>query len=159
MNPAIARALGLLLFLSAPARAQEPLAFQPVFDQLKALAPRNDRVATVKDLVLRRDAAEFRLTSGTLHLLTPVAGRTVGAVFVGTGTLTFSPPLAVERAELLRVLKDSLVRSPITAAVFIFTDSTAAELERRASFAPAGSTPGGLTDPLNAAIDFLMEPK
>lgn len=158
--------IGLLFLLAGPVNSgltQAPpaasLAFQTVFDQLKGLAPRRDRVATVTDLVLRRDAAEFRLAGGTLHLLTPVAGRTVGAVFVGTGTVTLIPPIEVERAEIVRVLHDSLIAAPITAAVFIFTDSTAAELERRATFAAPAATVGGLGGPLGAALDFLIEPR
>ena len=153
----------LLPLLLLPARlfAQGVPTAQPgystVFEELRKLAPRRDRVATVDHLLLRREVADFRLESGTLQLLTPVAGRTVGAVFMGTGSVTFIPPLAVERAELRRVLHDSLVAVPISAAVFIFTDSTAAELEHRASFSSPSTAGGGVAGPVGTAMDFLME--
>jgi len=130
--------------------------FQLTYDQLRKVSPRLDRSAPVTSLVLRRDAAEFRLESGTLQLLTTVTGRTVGAVFVGKGSVTVRPPLPMERLEVLRVLKDSVVSSPITAAVFLFTDSTAAELERRVAFSTGAAVPGA-AQVVGPALDFLVE--
>jgi hypothetical protein len=40
----------------------------------------------VGGLVLERDAFRFQFDSGAFHFLAPVAGRTVGAVFVGRGS-------------------------------------------------------------------------
>ena len=74
--------------------------YEPVFEALRKLAPRGDSIATVKNLTLQRDAIQFRFAEGRLYLLTPVAGRTMGAVFVGRGAVSFVPPLAVERAQL-----------------------------------------------------------
>ncbi len=151
----------LLLPCIAPTRlpprsAGAPGPVEAVLGELHNLAPRADRVADVDHLVLKRDAAEFQLEKGTLQLLTPVAGRTVGALFVGTGTVTFRPPLEVERAELVRVLHDSIVATPISSAVFVFTDSTEAELTHLASF--HGLTrPGTPVDAIKAALDFLID--
>src|SRR5919106_3835350 len=83
--------------------------YESAFDQLRKMAPRADRVATVRNLTLRRDVIEFRLEQGRLSLLTPVADRTVGAVFVGQGSVSFAPPLDVERAQLQRVLGDTIL--------------------------------------------------
>src|SRR5207245_7372953 len=98
------------------------------------MAPRGDAVATVQNLTLQRDAIQFRFADGRLYLLTPVAGRTVGAVFVGRGAVSFLPPWAVERAQLAHVLGDSVLNTEISAAVLIFTDSTIAELTRQLRF-------------------------
>ena len=144
--------LALSVLALSPAQGQDD--YQRAFEEVRKLAPRPDRVATVAGLVLRRDAAEFRLAEGTLALLTPVSGRTVGAVFVGRGAVSLRPPLAVERAHLLRVLKDSVVEGSIGAAVLLFADSTLAELERRVTFGPgtvpsaaAGAAPPPATGP------------
>jgi len=121
----------LALALAVPVQAQAPAdSYETVFAELKNLAPRPDRVAIVHGLVLRRDVMELRLDTGALSLLTPVAGRAVGVVFVGEGSVSFVPPLEIERAHLRRVLGDSTVSGPITGAVLIFADSTLAELER-----------------------------
>jgi hypothetical protein len=147
----------LALALAAPARSQTPSdSYETVFGEVKDLAPRADRVATVHGLVLRRDVMELRLESGSLSLLTPVSGRSIGVVFVGEGSVSFVPPLAVERANLRRVLGDSTVSGPITRAVLLFTDSTLAELERSLTFAagtPAEDAGGAVHD----ALDYLVE--
>src|SRR5207302_1423233 len=93
---------------------------------------------------------------GNLFLATPVAGRSIGAVFVGRGAVSFLPPLAIERAEVRRVLGDSVVDARISAAAFVFTDSTLAEFERQLSFGPRPAASPG-TDVLGDAIDHLVD--
>jgi hypothetical protein len=77
-------------------------------------------------------------------------------VFVGTGSFAFAPPLAVERTQLRRVLGDSTLEGPITAAVFLFADTTLAELERRVRFED-GAVAGGAAARVGDALDFLIE--
>ncbi len=144
--------IALTLALALPAWAQTT--YDTIFDQLKGLAPRADRVAAVHGLVLRRDVMELRLESGSVYLLTPVAGRTVGVWFVGLGSVSFVPPLEVERANLRRVLGDSAVSGPITSTVLIFTDSTLAELERTLAFAPGVEVAAGNVPD---ALEYLVE--
>jgi Peptidase family M1 domain len=131
--------------------------YDSVFDQLKALAPASSRAA-VKALVLRRDVMELRLDSGFAYVLTPVAGRTVGIAFLGSGSLSFEPPIGVEQYNVRRVFGDSTVSGPITAAVFIFADSTGEELRHRLSFATTESARSGdVGDAVGDAIDFLVD--
>lgn len=130
--------------------------YDSVFTQVKNLAPRGDRVATVHNLILHRDVLELRLDTGFLSLLTSVNGRTVGVAFVGTGSVSFVPPLQIERANLRRVLGDSTVSGPITRAVLIFTDSTFAELGRSLTFAPGTAADEAAGD-VRDALDYLIE--
>lgn len=130
--------------------------YQQTFDELRRITPRDDRTAAVRDFVLRRDTVAFHLVEGTLHLLTPVAGQTVGAVFVGRGSVSLAPPLAVERAHMYRVLGDSVLEAPISAAVFLFADSTLSELERHVTFG-AGPVPGEAAGRVREALEFLTE--
>jgi peptidase M1-like protein len=163
------RLLGTLLLLAAPSAGQQsPLPsaavaerYQPVFEQLQKLAARGERVAPVRDFTLRRDVIEFHFDSGAIYQTTPVAGRTVALVFVGRGSVSFIPPLVIERAQVKRVLGDSVVDARITGAAFVFTDSTLAELERRLTFgAPAGSgsaPPSLAAGPLSDLLDHLLD--
>jgi len=90
--------------------------YEPVFDQLHKIALQGERVAPVLNLALRRDVIEFNLEQGKLYVARPVAGRTISVVFVGHGSVSFTPPLAVERAQLQRVLGDSVLKAQISAA-------------------------------------------
>ena len=131
--------------------------YDTVFTQVKNLAPRTNQVAAVHNLVLHRDVMELRLDAGSIYVLTPVAGRTVGVAFVGTGSVSFVPPLEIERANLRRVLGDSTVSGPITRAVLIFADSTFTELQRSLTFAPGGTAADAAADDVHDALDYLIE--
>jgi len=130
--------------------------YEPVFDGFRHIVPQGDRVATVRNLTLRRDVFEFALEEGKLYAVTPVAGRTIGAIFVGHGSVSFAPPIAIERREVQRVLGDSALHARIAAAAFVFTDSTWAELERQLSFG-AGGVVGEASGVLNDALDRLVD--
>src|SRR5207247_871715 len=129
--------------------------YEPVFDGLRHMT-QGERVAPVRNVTLRRDPVVFHLDDGNLFLATPVVGRAIGAVFVGRGSVSFIPPLAIERAEVQRVLRDSVVDAPISAAAFVFTDSTLAEFERQLSFGPRPAA-SPRTDVLGDAIDRLVD--
>ena len=132
--------------------------YDTVFDQVKNLKPTTS-VALVKNIVLRRDVMELQLDSGHAFLLTPIGGRTIGVAFVGNGSVSFVPPLDVEKFNLNRVLGDSSLNDPISAAVLIFVDSTADELRRQLKFetnersGAAGTAAGAVND----ALDYLLD--
>ena len=131
--------------------------YDTVYDQLKNLAPLGNRVAAVHGVVLRRDVMELRLDDGFAFELTPVGGRPMAIAYVGSGSLSFTPPLVVEQFNLQRVMGDSTINGPITAAVFLYADSTGEELARSLKFGPA---PGNAPDPngaIGAALDYVME--
>src|SRR3989442_1135331 len=141
--------------LALSASVQTP--YDTVFEQIKGLAPQSNAVAPVHGLVLHRDVMELRLDDGLAYQLTPVAGRTTGIAFVGSGSFSFVPPLVVEQFNLKRVMGDSTINGPITAAVLIFTDSTQAELARSLKFGPA---PQGATDPrgpIGDALEYITD--
>ena len=133
-------------------------AYDTVFDQVKNLKPTTS-VAPVKNIVLRRDVMELKLDSGHAYLLTPIGGRTIGIAFVGNGSVSFVPPLDIETFNLNRVLGDSSLNDPISAAVLIFVDSTADELRRQLKFetndrsGAAGTAAGAVND----ALDYLLD--
>jgi hypothetical protein len=130
--------------------------YSAALSDLRRAAPRSDSVAAVRDVVVRRDVMQFRLDSGRLSLLTPVAGRTVGAVFVGSGVVSFSPPLSVERGQLWRVLGDSSLTAPLTSVVFFFADSTLTDLGHL-SFARDTLTARLAAPAVSDALDRLVD--
>lgn len=124
---------------------------------LQRVAARSDSVAQVRGVVLQRDAMVFHLDSGRLTLLTPVAARTVGVVFVGRGSVSFAPPLPVERGQLWHALGDSSLNAPVTSIVFFFADSTLGELTHRFRFARDTLGPWIATPPISKAVDRLVD--
>ena len=140
----------------APAVAAGPEQYEPVFDQLSKMKPRADSVATVHNVSLRRDAIQVQLADGNLYLATPVAGRTIAVIYVGQGSVSFAPPLAIERHEVRRFLGDSVLSTAISAAAFVFTDSTLTELKRQVTFGAAGDA-GRAADVLHDALNRLVD--
>jgi hypothetical protein len=150
----VATALPCLVFIlsvaSVPRAAQpaKPFALANNHPAYKEL--RNAGIGggfAVSNLVLTRDAAVFTLT-GTLHLVAPVQGRTTGAVFIGQGTLAYTPPIAAERAMLGILTKGEPFSETFERAVFRFTDDTAEQIKKAAT----GPSPAS-----NAAADLLKE--
>jgi len=110
--------------------ADQPSTYQQWYEALRSVRPDPQRGASVRGLTLERDAATIQLTSGTIHLLEPIAGRTIGAVFVGEGLYSMMPPTAVEQQQLRRSFDTHALVTPIRSAVLFFTDETAEELSR-----------------------------
>lgn len=145
-----------LLACATALSSQSAQEYRSVLTSLQNAAARPDSVAQVRGFVLRRDAMEFHLDSGRLYLLTPVAERTVGAVFIGRGSATFAPPLPIERGQLQHLMGDSILTAPLVSIVFFFTDSTLADLRPRLTFAPAAVAPGA-QQPISDALDRLVD--
>jgi len=103
----------------------------PTYAALRAARP-DGRVATVHGLVLDRDVFHFELESGVFHFLEPVAGRTIGAVFLGRGTLRLSPASAAERRQLALELGEGkefeILTESFEELVLLFGDDTAQEI-------------------------------
>lgn len=124
------------------------------FRQVMTLAPAPAGVADVENLVIQRDVARFTLSSGKLYLLMPVGGRTVGAVFRGSGTFGFAPTSPIEQARLSRYEKQGAVEARITDLVLLFADTTVAELRRRLTFHREGA-PGEAAGHVREALKYL----
>jgi hypothetical protein len=86
-------------------------------------------VATVNNLVLKRDAATFTLKSGELYFLAPVGDRTVGAVFVGEGEFTLTPPIDCEKRSIAIFTGEPSITEQFTKLTLRFTDKTFEEVK------------------------------
>lgn len=157
---AVSRLLTLAMGLAGvgPLAAQDAPTAARTWDagyaQVKAMVPATGRGATVSNLVLQRASGKFTLASGTLVLLTPIGGRTMGAAFRGNGSFTLTPTTSLEQAQLTRRHKAATYTVPFTEAVFLFTDSTLTELERQLTLAP-GVASGLSGSRMSQALDYL----
>ena len=97
----------------------------PIYQQLRKKSASadafSDDVATVNNLVLKRDAATFLLRSGEIYFLAPVEGRHTGAVFFGDGEIVLTPPIEVEKKALALFTTPTLTEQ-FTQLVIGFTD-------------------------------------
>jgi len=75
-----------------------PAATDPTYSALRAARP-DGRTIAVNDFAFDRDVYHVTL-NGTLHLLAPVDGKTLGAVFTGHGSYELTPASEVERKTL-----------------------------------------------------------
>lgn len=107
----------------------------PTYTELRNARPDGRRVP-VQGLTLERDIFQFRFESGAFHLLAPVAGRTVGAVFVGQGSLKLAPATPAETRQLALASGGDKGFESLTEdfdeLVLLFADDTAAEIQLHA---------------------------
>ncbi|HET7025900.1 MAG TPA: M1 family aminopeptidase [Gemmatimonadales bacterium] len=151
-------ASGLAAQGSAPVRVVPVVApvassVDTLIRQLKALAPVAGTSADVHELTLRRGTAVFELQTGKLYPLTPIGGRTVALLYVGSGRYTATAPDLVERGMLARALDhgDSAIDATFHSAAFVFADSTWEEVSHAVTFGPDPAKPSQST------IDHLVD--
>ncbi|HEX8650397.1 MAG TPA: carboxypeptidase regulatory-like domain-containing protein [Pyrinomonadaceae bacterium] len=106
----------------------------PVYRQLRQKSNDpdafNGQVASVNNLVLKRDAAIFTLRSGELYFIAPTEERTTGAVFIGEGELSLTPPTEIEKRSLAIFLDKPTLNEQFTQLVLRFTDKTFEEVKQ-----------------------------
>ncbi|HEX4574547.1 MAG TPA: M1 family aminopeptidase [Gemmatimonadales bacterium] len=141
----------------ATGSAQSSPTYLERYREIASLKPLPGQVAAVDHLVLRRDAGTLTLERGALYILSPVGGRTVGAVFEGQGRFTFASPVPTEQAELERFASTPNLDVAFSEVVLIFADSTAADL-RRLAFG-IGEIPGDVADHVHDLLASLQGEK
>ena len=131
-NPVFAVATAVCLLAGPAAYAQDKGGnTHPSYKELRALAIGAEAYG-VTDFALSKDAATFTLT-GTLHMLAPVNGKVTGAVFLGKGTMTYTPPVPAERSMVAILTRGEAFNETFDKAVFRFTDDTADKIKAAAS--------------------------
>jgi aminopeptidase N len=139
--------------LAAQGAAAGPAAYLERYNEVVRLAPVVGKVADVNHLVIDREAGQLLLERGKLYQLTPVGGRTIGAVFRGEGRFTFAPSLPAERQELARFAGGPTIDDPISEAVLLFTDTTSEQV--RALAWGAADIPGDIADHVRDLVNSL----
>ncbi|MBA2502199.1 MAG: carboxypeptidase regulatory-like domain-containing protein, partial [Pyrinomonadaceae bacterium] len=114
----------------------------PLYRQLRQQAGNQSdfsQVASVNNLVLKRDGATFSLRSGELYFLAPVEGRATGAVFFGDGEVTLTPPVENEKRSLRIFTGELMLREQFTQLVMRFSDQTLDEVKKSPNVSMTGS--------------------
>ena len=78
------------------------------------------------------DRAELTFDGGELYLLSPVAGRRTGAVYIGKGRIRVEPPNPIERDQFDKYLDEPNLDLEFKSLVLRFTDDTADRLSQLA---------------------------
>jgi hypothetical protein len=138
-------AIGLFAAVTATA------ASDPTYTALRAARP-DGRTIAVNDFSFDRDAYHFTL-NGSLHLLAPVEGATVGAVFIGGGQYTLTPATDDEqRALRIQSGDEKLTALGDTFESAVFFDAPLIKAAEAAGAAKAGAVNGEATKTFD---DFL----
>lgn len=106
----------------------------------------------VENIVLRRDAAELRLTRGTVTFLPPVLDRVVCGVFNGEGEFMLQPEQPQEIDYLKRLLGEERVTDRFEQAVFWFLDGTYKEITGASAAGPPDSRSLGILEDLRKRL-------
>jgi len=126
------------------------------FAEVMSVEAASGGVADVSNLILQRDVARFTLTSGKLYLLTPIGGRTVGALFRGNGTFSFTPTSKIEQERLARYEKKTSIDAPVTDVLLLFADTTLGELRAQLTFR-SEEAPGEVQNRIREGLKYLSE--
>ncbi|HYH00124.1 MAG TPA: M1 family aminopeptidase [Terriglobales bacterium] len=123
----------------------------PVYQKLRTIGLSGEAVA-VNNLQLKRDIGIFTF-NGTLYFLAPVEGKVTGAVFLGSGSFTLTPPTVGEKRSVAILTKEGAINESFESAVLRFTDRTYEELKQIGSAAQADT--GRAADAIEDNLDLL----
>ncbi|HMF07872.1 MAG TPA: hypothetical protein VKJ00_01975, partial [Thermoanaerobaculia bacterium] len=137
--------LGTFVLLGGVAAGLER---DPTYQSLRSARPEAAAMA-VSNLTLERDVIELQFQKGVFHFLPEIAGRRVGAVFVGEGQWKLTPASEAEKRQLALQTGDSNIQvlsDRFDTLVLLFTDDTAAQITRQASAGAAAPGAGSAFD-------------
>lgn len=110
--------------------------YKKTLEELSTISINKNRCAEVVNFSFKKDVAEFTLQEGSLYFLSPIGGRICGALFVGNGTMSFTPPTDIERKQLYRYIENESFHGEFRSLFILFNDSTLRTLENSLTFAP-----------------------
>jgi hypothetical protein len=145
----------LCLFNSGANRIESANGFK-TYKELKELSLNPQNIGEVKDIILNKDAAEFHLRDGNIYLFENIENRITGAVFMGQGSFTFTPPNEIERYQLNRFTGSEILNKNFDELYLRFTDDTAEKLISELEFA-VGEVPGKAKRIKNSSADRIKD--
>jgi carboxypeptidase family protein/peptidase M1-like protein len=135
----------------------------PIYQSLRELAKTvqdfSGSYATVNNLILKRDAATFTLKTGEIYFLAPVENRYTGAVFIGSGDLSMTPPTQAEKNSIKIFTDQESIVEQFDKLVIRFTDKTYDEIKAspNATMKTAGPAASQARDLYRSNIDLLRK--
>jgi hypothetical protein len=115
--------------------------------------------ATVNNLILKRDAATFTLKTGEIYFVAPVENRYTGAVFIGSGEMSLTPPTQAEKNSIKIFTEQEGIVEPFDKLVIRFTDKTFEEIKAspNATMKTAGPAANQARDLYRSNMDLLRK--
>ena len=124
-----------------------------VMAEASAVGIDSSAIYEVSGVLIEDGPVKVVLDSGIVMFLKPVAGRPVGACFIGTGSAAFVPTTTVERNNLQRFYPAEQYSEEINRAVLLFADTATAEALRGT---PARLPAKGLAELMKLAKGSLV---
>ena len=134
----------------------------PIYQNLRQLAKTVEdfgSYATVNNLILKRDAATFTLKSGEIYFVAPVENRYTGAVFIGSGDLSMTPPTQAEKNSIRIFTDQESIVEQFDKLVLRFTDQTYEEVKAspNATMKSGGAAAGQARELYRTNMDLLRK--
>jgi Peptidase family M1 domain len=164
-RPSFASFAVLFVLLLVPSLSQAQANSDGTYSALRTISVGTE-ATSVSNFDFKRDAATFRIRSGTFCFLAPVNGKVTGAVFVGDAAFLLNPAAESERKSLQYLSKEPEFNERFERALFRFTDSTYDDLKKVGTTATGSCDAGILKDTQyttrhrikhNLEIDILAE--
>lgn len=135
----------------------------PIYQNLRQLAKIDQAFAgsyaTVNNLILKRDAATFTLKTGEIYFVAPVENRYTGAVFIGTGEMSMTPPTQAEKNSIKIFTDQEGIVEQFSSLALRFTDKTYEEIKAspNATVKTAGPAANQARDIYRSNMDLLRK--
>ena len=135
----------------------------PIYQNLRQLAKTDQdfagSYATVNNLILKRDAATFTLKTGEIYFLAPVENKYTGAVFIGTGEMSMTPPTQAEKNSIRIFTEQDGIVEQFDKLVLRFSDKTYEEVKAspNATMKTAGPAVSQARDLYRSNMDLLRK--
>ncbi len=115
--------------------------------------------ARVNNLTFKKDAADISLASGEIYFLKSVQGKVVGAVFLGNGRFSLTPPVEVEKKHLSIFTGSNDINESFDKLVMFFSDKTFDEIKQspNVQMATGGSQAGKARDVYREKQELLRK--
>lgn len=107
-------------------KTEESFTGEQIFNEYKEfrdLKIESGNIFLLKDFILKKDVAEIKL-NGKFFMLRPFLNKDIGGIFVGSGSIAFSPLPPIEKMQLKRFTGKENFEESFTKAIFFFSDDT-----------------------------------
>ena len=120
----VAWAVALAILVGPAAGADTGDQIESIFDAFYKTGLDTSTSYRVKDLTIQKDNMTLLLKKGTVYMMKPIEDEVTGAVFIGSGQASMTPPNRTQRFMLNKGYGAERLDEPFDTAVFRFCDDT-----------------------------------
>jgi hypothetical protein len=129
----------------------------PIYQQVRK--PSIGEAYSVNNVMFKKDAGTFTLSSGTICFVQPINGKVTGAVFSGSGSFSMTPPTPEEKRSISYLTHQPRIDEEFNDLTLRFGDGTYDELKNAPGMTKAngGCSTGLLDEAYNAQKKHLRQ--